>query len=69
MPPRTSAAPAPPTCSRASAKRRTRISGSSKRTCNNRAATHVGGADTAALFTGFSQAADKDLWFVEAHLQ
>lgn len=33
------------------------------------AATALGDADTADLFTGFSREADKDLWFVEAHLQ
>jgi starvation-inducible DNA-binding protein len=32
-------------------------------------ATALGDADTADLFTGFSREADKDLWFVEAHLQ
>ncbi|MFN0103143.1 MAG: DNA starvation/stationary phase protection protein Dps [Bryobacteraceae bacterium] len=32
-------------------------------------AAGLGDAGTADLFTGFSQAADKDLWFVEAHLQ
>jgi len=31
-------------------------------------ATELGDADTADLFTGISRAADKDLWFVEAHL-
>jgi starvation-inducible DNA-binding protein len=29
----------------------------------------MGDADTADLFTGISRAIDKDLWFVEAHLQ
>jgi starvation-inducible DNA-binding protein len=33
------------------------------------AATDAGDADTADMFTGFSREADKDLWFVEAHLQ
>ena len=33
------------------------------------AATALGDADTADMFTGFSREADKDLWFVEAHLQ
>ena len=32
-------------------------------------ATALGDADTADLFTGFSREADKDLWFIEAHLQ
>ena len=32
-------------------------------------ATTLGDADSADLFTGFSREADKDLWFVEAHLQ
>ena len=32
-------------------------------------ATSHGDADTADLFTGFSREADKDLWFVESHLQ
>jgi starvation-inducible DNA-binding protein len=32
-------------------------------------ATTLGDADTADMFTGFSREADKDLWFVEAHLQ
>jgi starvation-inducible DNA-binding protein len=32
-------------------------------------ATHLGDADTADLFTSISRAADKDLWFLEAHLQ
>lgn len=32
-------------------------------------ATALGDADTADMFTGFSREADKDLWFVEAHLQ
>ena len=32
-------------------------------------ATELGDADTADLFTGISRAADKDLWFVEAHAQ
>lgn len=32
-------------------------------------ATAAGDADTADMFTGFSREADKDLWFVEAHLQ
>lgn len=32
-------------------------------------ATNLGDADTADMFTGFSREADKDLWFVEAHLQ
>lgn len=32
-------------------------------------ATSLGDADTADLFTGFSREADKDLWFVESHLQ
>lgn len=31
-------------------------------------ATKLGDADTADLFTEISRAADKDLWFVEAHL-
>ena len=31
--------------------------------------TALGDADSADLFTGFSREADKDLWFVEAHLQ
>jgi len=31
--------------------------------------TTLGDADTADLFTGFSRQCDKDLWFVEAHLQ
>jgi starvation-inducible DNA-binding protein len=29
----------------------------------------MGDADTADLFTGISRAIDKDLWFLEAHLQ
>jgi starvation-inducible DNA-binding protein len=29
----------------------------------------LGDADTADMFTGFSREADKDLWFVESHLQ
>lgn len=29
----------------------------------------LGDADTADLFTGISRAADKDLWFLEAHLE
>ena len=29
----------------------------------------LGDADTADLFTGISRAIDKQLWFVEAHLQ
>lgn len=29
----------------------------------------IGDADTADMFTGFSREADKDLWFVESHLQ
>lgn len=33
------------------------------------AASQAGDADTADLFTEISRAADKDLWFVEAHLQ
>jgi starvation-inducible DNA-binding protein len=33
------------------------------------AATDRGDADTADMFTEFSREADKDLWFVEAHLQ
>lgn len=33
------------------------------------AATALADADTADMFTGFSREADKDLWFVEAHLQ
>ncbi|HEU0122830.1 MAG TPA: DNA starvation/stationary phase protection protein Dps [Bryobacteraceae bacterium] len=32
-------------------------------------ADKLGDADTADMFTGFSRAADKNLWFVEAHLQ
>lgn len=32
-------------------------------------ATALGDAGTADMFTGFSREADKDLWFVEAHLQ
>ncbi len=32
-------------------------------------ATDIGDADTADLFTGISRAADKDLWFLEAHLE
>ncbi len=32
-------------------------------------ATEAGDADTADLFTGFSREVDKDLWFVESHLQ
>jgi starvation-inducible DNA-binding protein len=32
-------------------------------------ATALGDADTADMFTGFSREADKDLWFVESHLQ
>lgn len=31
--------------------------------------TEAGDADTADLFTGFSREVDKDLWFVESHLQ
>jgi len=31
--------------------------------------TALGDADTADMFTGFSREADKDLWFVESHLQ
>ncbi|MGE0719037.1 MAG: DNA starvation/stationary phase protection protein Dps [Alphaproteobacteria bacterium] len=33
------------------------------------AATEIGDAGTADLFTGISRAVDKDLWFLEAHLQ
>lgn len=33
------------------------------------AATKLEDADTADLFTGVSRALDKDLWFLEAHLQ
>ncbi|WP_374447516.1 DNA starvation/stationary phase protection protein Dps [Stella sp.] len=33
------------------------------------AATGFGDADTADLFTGISRAVDKDLWFLEAHLE
>jgi starvation-inducible DNA-binding protein len=33
------------------------------------AADEVGDKDTADLFTGVSRQMDKDLWFVEAHLQ
>jgi starvation-inducible DNA-binding protein len=33
------------------------------------AADEVGDKDTADLFTGVSRQIDKDLWFVEAHLQ
>jgi starvation-inducible DNA-binding protein len=33
------------------------------------AATNLGDADTADMFTGFSREVDKDLWFVETHLQ
>ena len=29
----------------------------------------LGDADTADMFTGFSREVDKDLWFVESHLQ
>jgi starvation-inducible DNA-binding protein len=29
----------------------------------------LGDADTSDMFTGFSREADKDLWFVESHLQ
>ena len=32
-------------------------------------AAALGDADTADLFTGISRAADKDLWFLEAHLE
>ena len=32
-------------------------------------ATKLGDADTADLFTEISRAIDKQLWFVEAHLQ
>ena len=32
------------------------------------AATALGDADTADLFTGISREVDKDLWFLEAHL-
>ncbi|BBK33337.1 starvation-inducible DNA-binding protein [Stella humosa] len=32
-------------------------------------ATDAGDADTADIFTGISRAADKDLWFLEAHLE
>jgi len=32
-------------------------------------AAALGDADTADMFTGFSREADKDLWFVESHLQ
>ena len=32
-------------------------------------AAKLGDADTADLLTGISRAADKDLWFVEGHLQ
>jgi starvation-inducible DNA-binding protein len=32
-------------------------------------AAALGDADTADLFTGFSREVDKDLWFVESHLQ
>lgn len=32
-------------------------------------AASLGDAGTSDLFTGFSREADKDLWFVEAHLQ
>lgn len=32
-------------------------------------ATTLGDADTADMFTGFSREVDKDLWFVESHLQ
>jgi starvation-inducible DNA-binding protein len=32
-------------------------------------ASALGDADTADLFTAFSREADKDLWFVESHLQ
>lgn len=33
------------------------------------AADEAGDADTADLFTGISRAVDKNLWFLEAHLQ
>lgn len=33
------------------------------------AATQLNDADTADLFTGISRTLDKDLWFLEAHLQ
>ncbi|MGE0723818.1 MAG: DNA starvation/stationary phase protection protein Dps [Alphaproteobacteria bacterium] len=33
------------------------------------AADELGDADTADLFTGVSKAIDKDLWFLEAHLE
>jgi starvation-inducible DNA-binding protein len=32
-------------------------------------ATELGDADTADLFTEISRQIDKDLWFIEAHLQ
>ena len=32
------------------------------------AASDLGAADTADLFTGISRQSDKDLWFLEAHL-
>lgn len=32
-------------------------------------ADQLGDADTADLFTGFSRGLDKQLWFIEAHLQ
>ena len=33
------------------------------------AADEAGDKDTADLFTGVSRQLDKDLWFIEAHLQ
>jgi starvation-inducible DNA-binding protein len=33
------------------------------------AADEAGDKDTADLFTGVSRQMDKDLWFIEAHLQ
>ena len=42
--------------------------GSSLRAAIDLAAS-LGDADTADMFTGFSRETDKDLWFVESHLQ